>query len=241
MLSWSGQTLFHAALIATATGAFVGSVSVLAASASTKRTSQNPCSVGVTRAVVTRLVAALNEGDVDLADQLVAKGDAFKWYSVGRDRIGQAARNRSSLKAYFAARHAQGETLRLLRLRIGGVYRAAVRGGTHWHARFSLVVIRSARDYPSARVPGKGATDCTLRPPEVAVWSLGSGTPIRSPFCSRPSLTALSPSRPSRRGCLVAQRTEVVLTSPPPRVIFPHTGPTRRPPLMLDSNRASRG
>lgn len=167
--------------------------------------SQDPCSARVTRAVVGRLVAAINEGDINAADKLVAKGDPFLWYSVGSERIGQAARDRGTLKDYLAARRAQGERFSVLRWRYQRVGRSPVRGQLRRHAGFSMVFVRTARDYPSARVLGKGAIDCGLRPPQVAVWSLGPGTPLPSRFCSRQSLTASSPSRPLREACLVAR------------------------------------
>jgi hypothetical protein len=56
-----------------------------------------------------------------------------------------------------------------------------------------MVLIRSARDYPAARVFGKGATDCKLRPPQVAVWSLGVGTPTCGPA------TPVDPTAPLAR------------------------------------------
>jgi hypothetical protein len=176
----------HALLIlavAFTAGASAVSFSFLQTAASAGRSSQDPCSAGVTRTTVTRLIAAINEGDIDLADQLVAKGDAFIWFSVGRERIGEAAKDRRTLRDYLAARHAQGERLRLLGFRYQGVSRAPVHGETRRHANFSMVLVRTARDYPSAPVLGKGATDCDLRPSQVAVWSLGSA-------CQRGSVPA---------------------------------------------------
>jgi hypothetical protein len=84
--------------VAFTAGASAVSFSFLQTAASATRSSQDSCSAGVTRTTVTRLLAAINEGDIDLADQLVAKGDAFIWYSVGRERIGEAARDRSTLR-----------------------------------------------------------------------------------------------------------------------------------------------
>lgn len=116
--------------------------------------------------MVTRLVDAINRGAVDSVDQLVAKGDAFKWYSVGSERIGEAARDRSTLKSYLTARHAQGELFRVIRFRY--------QGEAGKYANFSMSLRREALDYPARWILGKGATDCQLRSPQVAVWSLGS-------------------------------------------------------------------
>jgi hypothetical protein len=160
--------------IASTAGACAAGFTFLEAPASLTRSSEDPCSARVTRTVITRLVTALNNGDVDLADQLIAKGDAFKWYSVGSERIGQAARDRSTLTSYIAARHAEGEVFRLIRFRYGGSYRDT---DAQRQARFTLILVREAHDYPARWVLVKGAANCQLDPPQVAAWSLGSPPP----------------------------------------------------------------
>jgi hypothetical protein len=131
---------------------------------------QGPCSAGATSTAVSRLLVAINQGDIEAADQLVAKGDAFMWYSVGGERIGQAATDRSTLRDYLAARQAQGEFFRLIRFRYQGLNRVNGRR----YANFNMLLVRSAGDFPARWILGKGAVDCQLSPPQVAVWSLGS-------------------------------------------------------------------
>lgn len=130
----------------------------------------DPCAEATTRTVVSTLLDAVNAGDVELVDRLVAKGDAFKWYSAPPDRFGEAARDRSTLTSYIAARHAQGESFRLIRFR----YQGPSEGRRY--ANFNTDLVRSARDYPAREVPAKGAIDCKLTPPQVAVWSIGGAS-----------------------------------------------------------------
>lgn len=72
-------------------------------------------------------------------------------------RTGKAASNRSTLRRYIAARHRQRERLRLIRLRYQGVTEGR-------HVNFSMILVRSARDYRARRVPGKGAVNLPTQP-----------------------------------------------------------------------------
>lgn len=127
------------------------------------------CSRAGVEELVRGVLGAFNAGDVRAFDRLVAEKPEFKWFSVsgspGR-RIRSAAFDRATLLRYVAARHRQQERQRLFRFSFNG--RSAV------HAHFDFSVVRSARDYRAQRVTGKGAVDCTLTTPRVAVWSLGS-------------------------------------------------------------------
>ena len=114
-------------------------------------------------------MTALNTGDLASVDQLVAKGTAFKWYSVsgapGR-RVGAAAVKRATLLRYLRARHRQKERLDIRSLRFQGP-----KGGRV--GNFNFVVIRTALDYGPKTIIGKGAVDCRRARPKVVVWSLG--------------------------------------------------------------------
>lgn len=122
------------------------------------------------RPVVEQFIAALNAGDVGLAEQLFAeKGEGWNWYSVADragQRLGVESKSRSSLAAYFASRVRQRESLRLVSLREGG------------NGNFGLVLIRRADDLrngrPAKRV-GKGWVNCVVR--KISVWSLGGAPP----------------------------------------------------------------
>jgi hypothetical protein len=126
------------------------------------------CSSGEVKILVGAVLGAFNRGDTLTFNSLIAQRPAFKWFSVGGApgrRIRAAAFDRAGLPRYVLSRHRQGERQRLVRFRFNG------RGAVHAHFDFS--VIRSARDHPAERVTGKGAIDCTLQPPRIAVWSLG--------------------------------------------------------------------
>lgn len=127
------------------------------------------CSGPAVKGLVRSLVTALNTGDLASVDQLVAKGTAFKWYSVsgapGR-RVGAAAVKRATLLRYLRARHRQKERLDIRSLRFQGP-----KGGRV--GNFNFVVIRTALDYGPKTIIGKGAVDCRRARPKVVVWSLG--------------------------------------------------------------------
>ena len=115
------------------------------------------------------VLTAFNRGDVRAFNKLIAQRPAFKWFSVGGQpgqRIQSAAFDRAGLPRYVLARHRQGERQQLVTFDFNG------RSGGYAHFAFS--VVRSARDHPPEHVVGKGAVACSLRPPRVAVWSLGN-------------------------------------------------------------------
>jgi hypothetical protein len=146
----------------------VGAVGGTLAPADRTVASGGGCARGDVALLVRDVLGAFNRGDAVTFNALIAQRPAFKWFSVsgspGR-RVRSAAFDRAGLPRYVLTRHRRGERQRLVRFSFNG------RRGTHAHFDFS--VIRSARDHPPKRVTGKGAVDCTLEPPRVAVWSLG--------------------------------------------------------------------
>ena len=146
----------------------LGAVATAIAAPAVGAAARGDCSRAGVEALVRGVLGAFNRGDILTFDSLVAEKPEFKWFSVsGRPgrRIRSAAFDRAGLPRYVSSRHRQGERQRLVRFSFNG--RGAV------YAHFDLSVIRSARDYPPKRVTGKGAVDCTLTPPRIAVWSLG--------------------------------------------------------------------
>ncbi len=113
-----------------------------------------------------RFLAAFGKGSVDKLDKLVSSS-GFGWWSTDSpgERIDPDARDRSTLMAYFAKRHAQHEQLLLKSFSFTG------RSGNFGNFAFTLT--RSADD-GAPRVPyvGKGATDCSSKPLTLAVWSM---------------------------------------------------------------------
>lgn len=128
------------------------------------------CTAGETHVTFTRFVVAYNVGDTATLDALFAREPDFAWYSSGLpgSRLHAAAFKRATLMAYFRARHASGDRLRLVSFRFN-----SVSGGL---GHFSFVLNRRARDYRFGRwfkVVGKGALSCTLVPKAFVVVSVG--------------------------------------------------------------------
>lgn len=126
------------------------------------------CAASSTRNLTARFVTAFNEGDLKTLDRLVSPAPAFLWYSVSSSpgrRVGGEASDRGSLRDYLTSRHRAGERLRLTRFRFNG--------NSQGYAHFEFSVTRSANDLKPLLVEGKGASDCSLDPPSIAVWSIG--------------------------------------------------------------------
>jgi hypothetical protein len=160
---------------------FLGTVVVVAAlagagGAAAPRWAENEqgrlCTKTETRSTVARFVAAWNAGRLDALDGLVAREPAFKWFSSGApgDR-GAAAFKRSSLRRYFALRHAQRDRIRIRFFRFNG---SDVRkDGSYGHFEYELE--RSALDHRQGELfaaVGKGAVNCSLARTAIAVWSM---------------------------------------------------------------------
>jgi len=116
------------------------------------------------RDLVRRFVRAFNRGELAKLDRVFAREPRLKWYSTPPPgaRLRAAAYRRGTLIRYFDRRHARGERLRLLRLRVNS------RIGD-----FEYRLVRRADDLDPTVYDGKGAVDCFARPRAIAVWSMG--------------------------------------------------------------------
>ena len=105
-------------------------------------------------------------------DGLIAPEPVFKWFSSGTPGSrGAAAFDRSSLRRYFALRHAQRDHIRIRLFRFNGS--DARDDGSYGHFEYKLE--RSAADYrgrASFHAVGKGAVNCSVFPTAIAVWSM---------------------------------------------------------------------
>lgn len=130
------------------------------------------CTEAETRRAVTGFVAAWNRGDLAALDRLVAPEPVFKWFSSGAPGSrGAAAYDRSSLRRYFARRHARGDRIAIVFFRFNGSD-ARVDGD---YGHFEYTLRRSAQDYRQGeafRAVGKGAVNCSLPRTAIAVWSM---------------------------------------------------------------------
>jgi hypothetical protein len=125
------------------------------------------CTASELRTLVGEFVRAFNAGDRPTLERLwTQQGHGFGWYSTdgpGR-RVRGAAHNRTGLGAYFAARHAEGETLRLTGFRFNGE--------SAGYGNFQYTLVRASADLPPTGYVGKGAARCTSVRPTLAVWSM---------------------------------------------------------------------
>jgi hypothetical protein len=126
------------------------------------------CAAGEARTVVMRFVAAFNARNIPTLDRVFAPKASFNWFSTGAPgrRLGPAAYDRSTLIAYFKARHRQGEKLRLVRFRGGG--------NANGYSHFQFFLERRVRTLPPTVYEGKGAAICAASGDTISVWSVGS-------------------------------------------------------------------
>jgi hypothetical protein len=126
----------------------------------------NPCSADDVRQVVEHFIDAFNRGDLAQLDRLVS-ANRFAWYSTHApgERYNAEAKDRSTLAAYFAARHQQHEHLALVSLDV--TYTSTLNAG------FWFRVTRSSDDgLPATRYTGKGEVQCSPMPISLVVWSM---------------------------------------------------------------------
>jgi len=122
------------------------------------------------KVLVRAFVSSYNAGQVASADRLWASEPRFEWFSAGAPRsparrLGTAAYDRSSLRAYFRARADSHERLRIVEL--GGGY-----DPKRHLLNFGGKVVRSADDLRSQKLDFKGAADCASASPRLIVWSM---------------------------------------------------------------------
>jgi len=117
--------------------------------------------------LVTDFLSAFNAGDQGRLQPLWAQsGQGWEWFATdGPDpRIGDVARDRAGLGAYFARRHARHETLRLLSFRWNGT------GGML--GNFEYTLDRQADDLRMTPYGGKGSAVCASTPLTIGTWSM---------------------------------------------------------------------
>ncbi len=125
------------------------------------------CSAEASRATWVAFVKAYTRGDYTQLNSLFAQPPQFQWYSANTPGLRRttAARDRDTLMAYFRARHAQSDRLRLIAFTFNG------------DGNFTYTLRRSAGDYKhgaSFGLIGKAVATCSDNsPPQLIVVSLG--------------------------------------------------------------------
>jgi len=125
------------------------------------------CRPAATKTVVTRFLAAFNEGDLRTVNHLFGAIGVFRWYSTTApgERRGRAAYDRQTLIPYLRRRVRAGERLRLVDFRFTA---DAPRSLGHMNG----TLLRSARGYPVRTFAYKGSADCSGGDPVLVVWSM---------------------------------------------------------------------
>lgn len=147
------------------------------------------------------------------ADQLVSD-QQFGWYSTDApgERFNAEASDRSTLMAYFAARHRQHERLVLKAVNV--TYTNAREGG------FWFRVTRSADDgLPPTTYNGKGGIQCARMPSSLTVWSMDP-SPWWPPYDLLPEAVAVILLAAGIGGVLVWRRRKA------PRPVSPASART---------------
>jgi hypothetical protein len=120
------------------------------------------------KVLVSSFVADFNAGDNLRLDSLWASAaQGFVWYTVGPPQARPYARSRQTLVAYFSARHAQHERLRITSIKYNGTS-----GQSFGNFEFRLV--RTADDIGPQTVEGKGSAFCRSGPGQLFVWAMTS-------------------------------------------------------------------
>jgi hypothetical protein len=107
---------------------------------------------------VSDFLSEYNAGTPGLADRFFAPAGGFQWYSEPPGRLGEAAYVRSTLAAYLARRHAEGDHLTVVSVQLNGVVAGV--------GNLGFSVARGAQVLDS-----KGALFCQSG--MFIVWSLG--------------------------------------------------------------------
>ncbi len=126
----------------------------------------SPCTAQAAHDVVDRFIDAFNRGDIAQLDQLFSaqQFDAYSTDAPG-ERFNAQAQDRSTLMAYFKARHQQHEHLVLNSMDVSYTDSRDV--------GFWFRVTRSADDgLPPTRYNGKGGVQCATMPTSLVVWAM---------------------------------------------------------------------
>lgn len=151
--------------------ALVASIALVSPAATQATSGDASCDALTARATLRAFVHAFNHGQQDRLQRLFAQTPEFGWYSVAppHGRTNQRAQDRSSLIAYFRARHSRMETIRVTSFSFASTEE---RNGARF-AHFSGRITRTATDLPLERRGFKAAIRCDLSTQFVVV-SIGT-------------------------------------------------------------------
>jgi hypothetical protein len=166
----TGARALTKALVAAAFAAAVISASVASgqADATAERSGPVACTADATKTLVRAFVRGYDRGQVKALGRMWAPVPRFQWFSTGPPgaRLGERAKDRSTLVKYFQTRVGARERIHLTLLRAG--YDPARN-----LVNFGGKLVRTAKDIRQ-RGPQdfKGAADCVSGRPVLIVWSM---------------------------------------------------------------------
>jgi len=165
----SARALPMAVVVAVVAGVVIGApVASGRDSAGAEWSARGVCTADATKALVRAFVRGYGRGQVKAIGRMWAPAPRFQWFSTGPPgrRLGERAKDRSTLVKYFQTRVRARERIRLTLLSSG--YDPA-RGIVNFGGK----LVRTARDIrPRGQQDFKGAADCVSGRPLLIVWSM---------------------------------------------------------------------
>ena len=134
---------------------------------SVDRSAHGACTADATKALVRAFVRGFDRGEVRVIGRMWAPAPRFQWFSTGPPgaRLGERAKDRTTLVTYFRTRVRARERIRLTLL--GAGYDPARN-----IVNFGGKLVRAADDLRPSRRDYKGAADCVSGRPTLIVWSM---------------------------------------------------------------------
>jgi hypothetical protein len=116
--------------------------------------------------IITAFLDAYNAGAPDITDRFLAAAGEFQWHGApGRQYPDDpASKDRGTLPAYFAARHAKGDRLELKNFNYVGVKSGVV--------NFGYTLTHTVAGGTAREAPGKGALSCASG--KIMVWRIST-------------------------------------------------------------------
>jgi hypothetical protein len=147
------------------------------------------CTDNTSRQLVESFISGFNKGDTAELDRLFSL-DVFEWYSTDAPgaRVGQEAKDRAGLMAYFAERHREHEQLTLESFQFIG----ESAGGLGALGNFEFELTRTADGLAPSPYGGKGAIACWSNPHTIVVWSMAGEPFLRARLPLYVSLAGLA-------------------------------------------------
>ena len=165
----SARALTMVAVVAVLAGVVIGAPVALGRDgARVERSARGMCTADATQSLIRAFVRDYGRGQVIAIGRMWAPAPRFQWFSTGPPgtRLGERAKDRSTLVTYFQTRVRAREQIRLTLLRSGYDPARDI-------VNFGGKLVRTAKDMrPRGPQDFKGAADCFSGRPLLIVWSM---------------------------------------------------------------------